>query len=210
MRSAFLITLSCCVCAAQSVSIGLIGGGRPLDTVSSPASDESKRYAIGPTIDIGLPFGLGFEVDALYSRQGFVASNSSSLGSTTISQHANAWEFPLLLKYTTPFPIVKPFLEVGYAPRHISGTLDTFGSFLSSPTGQMTAFNNHSDVAYTSHGLVLGGGVAINAGRVRIAPQIRYTRWNSSAFGFNFGDGPSFSATQNQVDILVGFGWKVR
>jgi hypothetical protein len=210
MRLFLFLTLSWCICDAQSVSFGVIGGGRPLETVSSPASDESKGYTIGPMVDIGLPFGLGFEVDALYSRGGYTAFNASVLSSETLRQRTNSWEFPLLVKHTMPFPIVKPFLEVGYAPRHISGSLDTSGSFLSSPSGQMTTFNTHNSVGFTSHGLVLGGGVKIGAGPLHVSPQIRYTRWNNSPFGFNFPDGPSFSASQNQIDLLIGVGWKVR
>jgi len=210
MRFALFLTLSYCLCDAQSVSFGVIGGGRPTDTVSSPATDESKRYTIGPMVDIGLPFGMGFEVDALYNRQGFTASNSSALASTTYRQRTNAWDFPLLVKHTLPFPIAKPFLEVGYTPRHIGGSLDTSGSTLTSITGQRTFFSNHQDVSFTGHGLVLGGGLRIGAGPLHVSPQVRYTRWNSSPYGFSFSDGPSFSATQNQIDLLIGVGWKVR
>src|SRR5438128_1550620 len=66
MRLFLFLTLSWCICDAQSVSFGVIGGGQPVDSVSSPAVDKSERYTIGPMVDFGLPFGMGFEVDALY------------------------------------------------------------------------------------------------------------------------------------------------
>lgn len=187
----------------------MIGGGRTTSSVDSPASDESKRYIVGPMLDIGLPLGFGVEVDALYSREGYDAGNATALAVTFLRQRDNTWEFPLLLKHTLPFPVVKPFVEIGYAPRVMSGTLNDSGTFLSNPNGGRTSFSQNSDANFTSHGIVVGGGVRVGAGKLRLSPQVRYTHWTSSAFRINLPDGPNFGATQNQVDVLVGIGWKV-
>jgi hypothetical protein len=188
----------------------MIGGGRATDLVSSPAIDESKRYTLGPMLDIGLPLGFGFEFDALYSRDGFRAANSTPLASTFLNQRTNTWEFPLLVKRAFPIRLVKPFVEAGYAPRVMRGSLDTAGSFLATASGQFQSFSSHNRADFTSHGLVIGGGVGFGAGPLRLSPQVRYTRWNNAPFGFSFPDGPSFVASQNQVDVLIGIGWKVR
>src|SRR5580698_10624766 len=113
MRSLVLTTagiLVSSVCFGQSVYIGGIGGGMATDEYPSGfVTSVSKRYVVGPQLDIGLPLGLGFEADALYRPEGFQAPGLS------LSESGNSWEFPLLLKYRLPFPLVKPFLEAGYA-----------------------------------------------------------------------------------------------
>ncbi len=74
----------------------------------------SKRYVVGPALDIGLPLGFGVEVDALYRREGFQTSFGNAFYSASSQERANSWEFPILLKYRLPVPVIKPFVEVGY------------------------------------------------------------------------------------------------
>lgn len=210
MRLIYFLTLTCCLCEAQSVSFGAIGGGRATDQATSPAIDESKRYILGPMLDIGLPLGFGFEFDALYSRDGFRASNSTPLASNFLGERTNTWEFPLLVKHSLPFPIVKPFVEIGYAPRVMRGSINSAGSFLATAAGQFQFATSSQNVDAASQGLVLGGGVRFTTGPLQLSPEIRYTRWNNSPVNFSFPDGPGFTSTRNQVDLLVGIGWKVR
>jgi len=64
--------LTGCACCGQSLSIGVIGGVRGTDDLTGPgATSASKRYAVGPALDIGLPRGFGLEADALYRREGY-------------------------------------------------------------------------------------------------------------------------------------------
>ncbi len=83
----------------------------------------SKRYVVGPAVEIGLPFGLAVEADALYRRAGFQTSASNGDYNIFAVEHANLWEIPILLKYRFPFPLAKPFLEAGYAPRITGGSI---------------------------------------------------------------------------------------
>ncbi|HUE03990.1 MAG TPA: hypothetical protein VMR62_30840 [Bryobacteraceae bacterium] len=189
MRSCFLMAggiLASCVCFGQSIWIGGIGGGMVTDEFSSQfVTSVSKRYVVGPELDIGLPLGLGFEADALYRREGFQSSD------LTTHENGNSWQFPLLLKYRLPFPLVKPVLECGYAPRVINGPISDYASPV-------------------SHGIVIGGGVQFGIGRLRLSPVVRYTHWNNVGVVVVFPNGPTIQSAQNQVDILVGVGWKVR
>jgi hypothetical protein len=183
LRSLFLIAagaLTCSVSFGQSLAIGAIGGMRATnDLTGEAATSVSGRYVLGPKLDIGLPFGLGFEVDALYRRQG-------------------SWEFPMLLKYKLPFPRIKPFLEAGYAPRVINGTVHYYTN------------GTTDDTDYpTSEGIVVGGGVQFGIGRLRLAPAVRYTHWNNTPVVVYFGNGPQSQSTQNQADILLGISWKL-
>jgi hypothetical protein len=189
MRSCVLMAfgiLICCVCFGQSIWIGGIGGGMVTDEFSSDfVTGVSKRYVVGPELDIGLPLGLGFEADALYRPWGF---QSPSFG---VSESGNSWEFPLLLKYRLPVPVVKPFVEGGYAPHVTNGSIGSF-------------------VPGAIDGVVIGGGVDFGIGRLRLSPTVRYTHWNHNAIVLVISNGPTIESSQNQVDILLGVGWKVR
>jgi hypothetical protein len=61
-----------CQCFGQSISVGAMGGVLTTnDLTDNGATSVSKRYVVGPAVDIGLPFGLGVEIDALYRREGY-------------------------------------------------------------------------------------------------------------------------------------------
>ena len=211
MRYLLLASLTCCVCFGQSLVVGVVGGGRATDDVTSLATPESRRYIVGPMLEIGLPLGLGVEVDALYHRQGYLIGASNVLSSFTESERANSWEFPLLLKYKLPVPKLKPFVEVGIAPRTIVGDISTSGVSMNVATGQITPFSTSSGTAWSaSFGIVAGGGVQFGLGPLRLAPEVRYTHWTTTPINVSFGDGPSFSSTQEQLDVLIGIGFNLR
>ena len=198
--------LTACICLGQAVSVGVVGGIRTTNDLSGGfvATSESKRYVVGPALNIGLPFSLGIEVDALYRREGFRVNGISD-------ERANSWEFPLLIKYNLPFPVIKPFIEAGYAPRWIQGTERTnYVLILPQPlhaSGSVFGGTNWP----VSQGFVAGGGVQFGIGRLLVAPAVRYTYWNNTPIvGVFSGGGPSWQSTQNQVDILVGIAWKIK
>jgi hypothetical protein len=198
------------VCFGQSFSVGVIGGARfPDDLSGAGATGVSKRYVVGPALDIGLPHGFGVEAGALYRREGYQSSFSNFAYSIFSGERANSWEFPLLLKYRLPFRAARPFLEAGYAPRVIHGSISSdyvqlFPALL--PPQHSTRGTDWP----ISHGLVVGGGVSFRAGRLRLSPGLRYTHWNNSAISGFYGDGPSWQSTQDQVDMLFGVTWGIR
>ncbi len=149
-------------------------------------------------------------MDALYRREGYSSFFSNFAGSNYSQERANSWEFPLLLKYKLPLTLIKPFIEGGYAPRVINGTVNNNGFTVNLQTGQQTYGQSHYSTNDSSQGLVIGGGVQLNVGRLRISPQVRYTHWNNQAILVTYPDGPTFGSLQNQVDILVGLSWRLR
>jgi len=167
----------------------------------------SKRYLIGPTLEAGLPLRLSVEFDAIYRRQGYQGAYGNFAFSTLEGERANSWEFPMLVKYRMPFPLMKPFAEIGYAPRVINGTI-TGDSILRVPTVQPPVHYSNKTDWQTSHGIVIGGGVDAGIGRLRLSPGVRYTRWNNTAISVFISDGPAFHSTQNQVDVVLGVRWK--
>jgi hypothetical protein len=50
------------ICFGQSISVGVVGGARVTDDLTGAgATSVSKRYIVGPTLDIGLPLGFGVD-----------------------------------------------------------------------------------------------------------------------------------------------------
>lgn len=203
------------ICWGQSFSIGVKAGGRVTDDLSSAsgvATSESKRYVVGPMLELGLPLGLSVEADALYQRQGYQSSSSNFEGSATNWVRASAWEVPVVFKYKLPFLILKPFVEAGVAPRVMSGaTSSSVYSNIDFTTGAITYGQSHGSAEWSnSVGAVVGGGVQFSFGSLRLAPEVRYTHWNNTPINESGPYGYQFQSTQNQVDLLVGIAWKVR
>ncbi|PYT31528.1 MAG: hypothetical protein DMG58_12010, partial [Acidobacteria bacterium] len=104
-----------------------VKGGAPLTdffhVVDNPGAtfrSSSTPFIVGPTIEVHFPFGFGVEFDALYRKFHYDAS-SNLVDAVVNGKAANAWEFPILLKYRVPGVIVRPFLDAGFAFDHWSG-----------------------------------------------------------------------------------------
>jgi hypothetical protein len=203
-----IIFLTCFACSGQALTIGVVGGVRATDDVNtSVAMPESRRYVVGPSVELRLPRNFSIEVDALYHRQGYRYVAPPIIGLSGIydeSERANSWEFPILLKYKLPVPTVKAFVEAGLSPRTISGKAAdvnvVFNCCAYSPPTYTTTKVDSSGL-----GIVAGGGVQFLIGRLRVSPEARYTYWTSAP-----SLGPVQPGSQSQADILVGIGWKFR
>ena len=154
-------------------------------------SSYDRRYIIGPTAEVRLPFHLAFEVDALYRRNGFVI-NFTGLGSppnyvlppTTTRVTVNDWQVPFLAKYRRDKGPVEVFADGGIVYRHVSSG----SSELSAP-----------DSANTS-GIAVGGGVSLKLLLIRVSPEIRYTHWFTRPFSTDV----YFYNNSDQTDFLLG------
>ena len=162
-------------------------------------------------IELGITHGFAVEFDALYHRQGFYSTFAHDTVYYFSRERDNSWEFPLLLKYQLRIPAVHPFVEAGVAPRTMSGRVAVAGQVSLTPP-VAPPFGPSAPVSFSpSVGFVGGGGFQFTLGRVRLAPQARYTRWATAPVGGPyFSLGSSYSSNQNQVDLLVGLSWKVK
>ena len=190
---------------SQSIAIGVKGGIRATNDVEGSGTSESKRYLVGPAVEVILPFRIAVEVDALYSRFGLRSGTGGFYGYTIQSQRANSWEFPILGK----FRLVRPFfVEAGYVPRTMSGSTHS-DSFLIDINGKQPRQTGDRKADYQlTHGLLAGGGVDLPFGRLRLSPEFRYTRWLNRSFDIEGSHGFSLKPAQNRVEILVGIWWK--
>ena len=162
----------------QGLTFGANGGLR-LSGEDPPSgglfASNSRRYLVGPIIEVGLPFHFAFEVDALYSRLGntfYIPQIGDEFDIRTI---ANSWAFPLLVKYRLPGRRIRPFLSAGIAPRYANGGIHTINYF-----GVPTADVAFSSASWNAHDYALasGGGIDNRLGHIRISPALRYLRWH--------------------------------
>ena len=208
MRTLFVFLSVTVGAVAQPVSFGVRGGVPLTDFVSVVSSGRinfnttTNRYIIGPTVELRLPFGLGFEFDALYRRLHY---DSSALGVDTFSTSkttGNRWEFPLLLKYRLPTRVVRPYVAAGISWDTLTGlkqsvTTTVFPTRVTSTT----ATSNPPELNQkTTVGFVVGVGLDIHV-LLHISPEIRYTRWNSQQLRDQFG---LLDSSQNQAEFLLG------
>lgn len=196
---------------AQPIGIGL-KVGLPLTeafkTGSGPLASytsDTKRYIIGPQIELRLPAGLGIELDALYTKLNFSSVGGVAGSVVNAATDADAWEFPLLLKYkfggaNAIAASVRPFVATGASFRRLTGItqIRNFITGSSQTTSDPAELRNKN-----STGFVVGGGLEIRALFLRISPEVRFTRWGTS----NFREGVSnlLETNRNQGQFLVGF-----
>ncbi len=195
MKPLLLLCLVAVSGFAQPFRLGIKAGVPLTDFYSTVSSSNfgfnsnTKRYVVGPSAELHLPFGLGVEFDALYRR----VSYSGAASSVVVNGVANAWEFPLLAKYRFPMPVAHPFIDAGVAWDKLGGVSQSVRTLLGLQTS--TASGN------TTTGFVMGAGLEISAPVIHIVPEIRYTHWGSSKFvdPLNLVRG-----SQNQAEFLLG------
>ncbi len=189
----------------QKLSVGVKAGARLTGDLQagSQRASESKWYTLGPSVLFVLMPPLSLEFDALYKRVG-TSSDYSYFGSRrTERDRSNSWEFPILARCSLLSRVPAPYLSGGYSFRTISGSGT---GAVSGPYYQPSPLTyNYSTYYKNSSGLVIGGGMEINAWFLKISPEIRYTRWLNMSIKQYGGQGTFIKSTQNQIEILVGF-----
>ena len=108
--------------------------------------------------------------------------------SFTSSATINTWEFPLLAKYRLSTPVIKPFLEAGPSFRHVS------------------LFSGDSP-HLSQAGFTAGVGVGFKLMRLRIDPEIRYTRWGTDSKPSPYLFDPRSNV--NQAELLLGLSFQI-
>jgi opacity protein-like surface antigen len=201
MRLLACALVFCSAAFADLIDFGIKGGAPFTDALKTAQTGnlgyttETRRWTIGPMIDINLPFALGIEFDALYRRLNYEASTPGSVQDIFVRRAvtANSWDFPVLLKIRfAPGPL-KPYLSVGPTFRGLSN-LKQAGEFIESdrPVELENRFNT---------GFTAGLGLRISAPVIAVAPEVRYTRWGWD----NFKDvNGLLRSNRDQFEFLVG------
>lgn len=189
---------------SQQVTIGAKGGVRLTGDTPVYGISDSKRYLVGPMLELSLPFHFAVEVDALYGRLGNTFYFPGIGNEADMRTIANSWQFPVLAKYRVPVSGMNPFASIGLAPRYASGQINTihYGYYPGDVTFSSVDWHAH-DRAF-----VIGAGVGMRAGHISIAPELRYLKWNvprdPAAYNLAYYLQPPHSY---EVQFLVGISW---
>lgn len=202
LHAGFLMTL---VPAAfgQRVYWGLIGGtgvtpdypryaaSAPAGVYGNPASQFEhlpgpRSFILGGSLEVVFTSNFAIEADVLHRPlPDVVVDTIFPAGGPSVTTKytftANTWEFPVMLKRNLPsLGRIRPFLEGGVAFRTSQDDVATLPS---------------------QFGLTAGVGAAVHFGKLRLAPTIRYTRWDQDA---TF---PIYPTKRDQVEFLTSLAW---
>ena len=155
-----------------------------------------RRYTLGPSVEVGLPYHFRIEADALYRRFDRTESALFNEFVGTIYRLAgNDWQFPMLVKFQSRWRRVEPFVSAGSSLRHIwdlQGSAESFaGRF--PPLRGVSRFSG-PNFKNIQAGIVFAVGVRHQIGPVKVLPEIRYTRWTSIYL----------QPDRHQLEFLVG------
>src|SRR6185436_16523177 len=95
---------------------------------------QTRRYTIGPVVDIGLPLGFGVEFGALYKRFDQQSFTVTTTGFVTIDEETSypiqqmafisavghSWEFPVAVQYHFFKSAIRPYVEGGVSLNRLS------------------------------------------------------------------------------------------
>ena len=212
-HSILLLCASALAAPAQIVSVGVkagvpVTGALPGYYNNNGSVLDTGRWTIGPTIEFRLPYGFSVEGDALYRSyrlvQSFGVAIFSGVGFNvapafeSFRQDTKAWDFPLLLKYRFGSRQFRTFVDAGYAWSHESSDISfSYACLASTPecAASNTGFLVSSSRSYQSssnRGGPTGGiGVEFKFGKIKFAPEVRYTHMKNP--------------TSSQVTVLGGF-----
>ena len=161
LRRSWLALLVCgkieaafCVFGADSnesksrVSVG-IKVGAPMTrflTFDIGGDAHTKRYTIGPVMDIGLQRGFGIEVGAMYKRIDEFSTSATLLGVVDtdegpvanyrynrVSTVGRSWEFPVAGQYHISLHSMRPYLERGLSYNRLSNIYGPWSGSVSPP-----------------------------------------------------------------------------
>jgi hypothetical protein len=196
MRTFLTFFLFTGIAAAQWFSAGLKGGlpaTDPFQDITLPGPftigqtihsfSDSKKFIAGGMVEVRLPLGFSVEADGLYRplRLVIVTTNAGSPAQGKDSRNYESWEVPIVAKYRfLHTPLVKPYAEAGMSFRILEPPYDN---------------------VLSHRGDVLGAGIEWRVSRLKISPEIRYTRWGADS---NF---PIAKSNRNQVELLLGVGF---
>jgi hypothetical protein len=207
---------------AEHISVG-IKAGVPLtglvrtDTGDVPTSTQTKRYTIGPVVDIKLLFGFGLEFGAMYKRFDQQSLSITTIGfvivdeetsypiqqTAGISAVGHSWEFPIAVQYRFSKSAVRPYVEGGVSLNRLSNVY-TVGHTPFPRQPQLPFTIEHRRDSFRRAGPLFGVGMDVKIRRIHVTPGLRYTHYNKSTQLVNCVGGPDCRGNK-AVDFLVGF-----
>jgi len=191
MKFVWVLLLLPCAGLAQSLHWGFFGG-TAIQTPYVPQINEGTSFLPGALVEFRLPGPIALEANALYRRQGYSGpflvdpDRDDLVGG--ITSRSNVFDLPVLLKYRRPLQdFINFYISSGYARRWRTESFRVSGV-----RGSDVPVPTFPDLSTTQNGWVLGGGVELDGGTLRMTLGYRYSR---------FGE----FRNDKSHDVLVGF-----
>jgi Outer membrane protein beta-barrel domain len=178
---------------------------------SAEYSAATRRYTVGATAELRLTDAIGFEIDVLYHRMGYVAivesfdSGNGNFHKSEIDVKGNSWDFPLMAKYRFG-RVTRPYVMGGGVIRYI-GPVRGRGQETNGSLAPRTSSTTRLDTSEPSElrkrfylGLTVAAGVELGAKRFRLLPEFHFTRWTANIARA----GGLLRFPSNQAEFLVG------
>lgn len=208
MRSSLVLAISLSLTSfaySQRLYFGAIGGTNvtanfpvtdyttPADAFGNPASrfqflTGQRSLILGLSAEARLSESFSLEANVMRRPMnstiiytGFPAG-SPAVTTTLRFTEVEAWEFPLLLNSRLPSRgTAHPFLAIG---------------------PEFRSQQNTGSTELTQSGVAAGAGVSFDVGRIRLAPQLRYTRWAEHSIY------PKYATKPDQLEFLAGISYR--
>jgi len=217
---ACLVLTAASSAVAQHISVG-IKAGVPLTGLlrsdwgsGYEVPTQTRRYTIGPVVDIGLLLGFGVEVGALYKRfdqqsiavttTGFTSDDEDGYPiqqTAGISAVGHSWEFPVAVQYHFFKSAIRPYVEGGVSLNRLSNVY-TVQQTPYPRQPQLPFTIEHVRSSLTRVGPLFGMGVDVKLHRIHVTPGLRYTHYNRLS-ALPTCSGPDCGGSKS-VDFLVG------
>jgi len=208
------------IVSAQRVEFGIKAGVPITNIVEMNLGGfdaQTKRYTIGPVMDIHFPKSFSVEVSAMYKRfdqqgQGVTITGytpcveedgspflCSTLKYPSTSRIGHSWEFPIAVQYHFPLESIRPYVEGGISFNNLSDVLGPRGVPFGPQPGQPPVGTRVEPTvnSLSRTGFLVGGGVDIKLPFGHLTPGVRFTQYGQESY-------PVLSST-NAVDIAVKF-----
>lgn len=208
--------------SAQSLTLGVTAGVPLTETIRGyqksdrfggyQAQSATRRWLAGGTVGAQFTSHLSISTGIQYRRFGYDYDIwygfPVPLQFTHVRGTGASVEVPILLRWTIlPRHAVRPYVSLGTTYRRLAGTKETsigYDNFsLTNPqpvfqfsTSRPAFLTNRSAMAPSA-----AAGIEFRTGHLRIAPEIRYTRWISDTLG---GFYQPIRWNWQQLDFLAG------
>jgi hypothetical protein len=160
----------------------------------------TSRYTVGPALELRLNGRFSAEFSALYQPFSFQESGIIGVPSSRKTT-GGLWQFPVLLRYSFFEGPIRPFVAVG----------PSFQAAAKITASDMTVVDPTPVISHPEPtrraiaGVAAGGGLQFSIGRLRISPELRYTRWGVENFDFTQTNHVGTKLNQFQVLVAVMF-----
>ena len=144
---------------AQHISVGIKAGVPLTDVLEAttggdlPFQAQTRRYTIGPVMDIGLPLGFDLEFGAMYKRvdqksialtiTGFLPLEEITVPieqRAVISAIGHSWELPVAVQYRFSKSSIRAYVEGGISFNHLGNVYNFANASFRSPGPRQPPF----------------------------------------------------------------------